>query len=142
MRLPSGRWACRPAAPARRVVYLYLAVGGALGTIARFGVGGWIETLAAEGFPWPTFGVNIAGSLLLGTIIGYEQLGGLSADMRALIAVGFCGAFTTFSTFSLETFSLLQRGETARAAVYALGSVLLGLIGVFAGFHLGTSLAR
>lgn len=123
------------------MTYLYLAIGGALGTVARFSVSGWIQTLAAQNFPWPTFGVNMMGSVLLGALIGYEQVGPLSMDLRALLAVGFCGAFTTFSTFSMETFSLLQRGEVTRAALYALGSLLIGLVGVLVGFHFGGSIA-
>lgn len=124
------------------VIYLYLALGGAAGTLARFGISGWIGPIGATDFPWGTFSVNIAGSLLLGLLMRWLEASAWTADTRALLTVGFCGAFTTFSTFSLETLGLLQAGAWGRAALYAFGSVSLGLVAVGLGFLIAGPLVR
>lgn len=120
-----------------QMLVLYIALGGALGAVARYGVGSWIHAWAGSAFPWGTFAINAAGSFLIGFSLRYLE--GLSAapELRALLTVGFLGAFTTFSTFSYETFSLVQDGAWARAGLYALGSLLVGLVAVGSGLALG-----
>jgi CrcB protein len=115
------------------VTALYVALGGAAGALARFALGGWVTRWAGPGFPWATFGINLAGSLLLGWLL--RALPGHPAEvqLRALLTVGFCGAFTTFSTFGWETAELLRRGAHGTAAAYVGGSVVLSVVGVFAG---------
>lgn len=110
---------------------LYVALGGAAGSLARFALAGWIAGRTAGGFPWATLAVNLSGCILLGVVIRMVPL--QTAELRALLAVGFCGAFTTFSTFGYETLVLLQRGAHAEAAAYVLGSVVLGTAGVALG---------
>ena len=119
------------------MILLYLAAGGIAGTWARHGLGRWVQASAGDGFPWGTFVVNLLGSFLLGFLIRAMEGASVSPETRAMLTVGFCGAFTTFSTFTHETVVLLQEGAWARAAAYALGSLLLGLAALAAG--LGTA---
>jgi CrcB protein len=119
------------------MILLYLAAGGIAGTWARYGLGRWVQASAGEGFPWGTFAVNLLGSFLLGLLLRSTESAPVSPETRAMLTVGFCGAFTTFSTFTHETVVLLQEGAWARAAAYALGSLLLGLAALAAG--LGTA---
>ena len=118
--------------------YLYVAVGGAIGAVLRFAVGGWVTTWVDPGFPWATFVVNLSGSLLLGLLLGVLPDLATAPELRALLAVGFCGAFTTFSTFSYETVALLQDGSYGLAGAYTGGSVLLAVFGVATGLWIGT----
>jgi CrcB protein len=105
-----------------------LVVGGALGAPARYFVDGWVEPRVRTLFPWGTFVVNVTGSLVLGVTTGLALYHGLGDVPRAAIATGFCGAYTTFSTFSYETVELLELGEHRRAVANALGSVAAGLV--------------
>lgn len=118
------------------MILLALAAGGVLGTLARYGLAGWVHTWAGTGFPWGTFAVNVLGSFLLGFALRGSEVVSLSTETRALLTTGFCGAFTTFSTLSWETVALLQAGAWARAGAYALGSLGLGLAAVWAGLSL------
>ena len=112
-------------------MYLVVAAGGALGAMARYRADSLIGRWAGAGFPWGTVAVNLIGSLLLGLLIGAAAHGlHLSQEMRALVVTGFLGAFTTFSTFSLNTVTLIERGDTGAALGYVLGSVVFG-IGLF-----------
>ncbi len=115
------------------MILLYLAAGGIAGTWARYGLGRWVQASAGEGFPWGTFAVNLLGSFLLGFLLRSTESASVSPETRAMLTVGFCGAFTTFSTFTHETVVLLQEGAWARAVAYALGSLLLGLAALAAG---------
>jgi len=124
------------------LLYLYLSAGGVIGTLARYGLGKWIPTWAGTDFPWHTFAINLAGSLVLGFAMRAFETLPVTPEVRGLIAVGFCGAFTTFSTFSFETVTLLQDGHWARAALYAVGSVAVGLLAVFAGLALASAAFR
>ena len=112
---------------------LYIALGGAAGTVARYAVGGWVHERVGFGFPWGTLVVNVLGSLLIGFALRYLEATRFTPDVRALITVGILGAFTTFSTYSYETVALLEDGEWWRAGSYAVGSLLLGLAAVYAG---------
>jgi CrcB protein len=124
------------------MVYVYLAAGGVLGTWARYGLGGWIHSWAGTYLPWGTFVINVVGSFLLGFLTRGMQVAPLSVEMRTLLTVGFCGAFTTFSTFSYETVMLMQEGAWTRASIYALGSVGVGVLALFAGITLATMMLR
>jgi CrcB protein len=116
---------------------IYVAVGSALGGMSRYVIGGLIQHLAETSFPTGTLFVNFSGSLLLGLIIRYAlETPGFSPEIRALLTVGFCGGYTTFSTFSYETMVLLESGEWLRAGLYVAASLLLSLAGTFLGFAL------
>jgi len=130
--LPS-RWRRRIPHPRIPLLLFYLAAGGVAGTLARYGLGRWIPTWAGTDFPWHTLAINLAGSFVLGFAMRAAETLPVSPEVRGMVTVGFCGAFTTFSTFSLETVTLLQEGEWARGAAYALGSVAAGVLAVMAG---------
>jgi CrcB protein len=118
---------------------LYIALGGVAGTLSRYGLEGWIQTRTATGFPLGTLTVNLAGSLLLGFILRLATgTAVISPDVRAGLTIGFCGAFTTMSTFSYESVSLLNDGDYVRAAVYMSGTILGCVVAVV----LGTALAN
>jgi fluoride exporter len=121
---------------------LAIAFAGAIGTLARFGIGGWIEERAGSGFPWATLLINIAGSLILAFTFRFAEGVVVRPELRALVSVGFCGAFTTFSTFSYETVRLLENGQWNRAVLYVGTSVLLAMAGTFAGFQLAATILR
>ncbi len=88
-------------------------------------------------FPWGTLLINVSGSLILGFIMHYAlATPNVSVEMRALLTTGFCGGYTTFSTYSYETATLMEDGQFGRAGTYALASVLLALAGTFGGFAL------
>lgn len=114
---------------------LYIAIGSALGGMGRYLLGGLAQRLLATTFPAGTLLVNISGSFLLGAILRYAvETPTLTPEMRALLTIGFCGGYTTFSTFSYETLAMLEDGEWTRAGVYVLASVVLSLLGTFLGF--------
>jgi CrcB protein len=116
-----------------------VTAGGAVGSLLRFVVGRWVDArFTAGGLPWGTFTVNVAGSFILG-VLALWVLERLPAEYRGvylLLGTGFCGGFTTFSTFSYEAARLLEDGSVGRAAAYMLASVLFSLAAVFAGFAL------
>ena len=118
-----------------------VAAGGALGAVARYGVGVLVVRLgvATGGLPVGTWTVNLVGSFLLGLAVPLLAGGG-SAGARLVIAVGFLGSFTTFSTFSLDTLALWETGQTGWAVANAGGSVLFGLAGAVLGLWIGRSL--
>ncbi len=102
------------------------AVGGALGTVARFGLRYWAIKLALPIF-YSTLLVNLSGSLLIGILLGVVRDQRWAPEVFLLLGVGFLGGFTTFSSFSWETFELIKKGESVLAFAYAAGSILLGL---------------
>lgn len=112
-----------------------VAAGGAAGSLARYGVGLWAGPHAAPGFPWATFAVNVAGCLLLGLVLAALPAAP-AGPWRELLAVGFCGGFTTFSTFGAETVALLQARAYGVAAAYVALSVAVGLAAVAGGLRL------
>lgn len=121
---------------------LAIAAGGALGAVARHYVGGYVMRLTGMGFPFGTMTVNILGSLLMGVLIELLAVKlNASPVFRAFFAVGVLGGFTTFSTFSLETALLIERGAMMQAALYVGGSVILGVGALFAGLALVRGLA-
>ena len=115
---------------------LLVAVGSGLGGVLRYLVPCWIG--AAKGFPWATLTVNVVGSLLIGILSGLlARHGGSSAEsIWCFAVVGFCGGFTTFSTFSNETFRMLENNQWLSAAGYVGISVAAGLAAVFVGYWL------
>ena len=112
---------------------IWVALGGALGAVGRYLVGLSLKT--ASGFPWATICVNILGSLLMGLVIGWlsRQNGGSDA-LRLFVAVGILGGFTTFSAFSMDLFTLLERRDIAATMLYLGGSLLGGLVAFIIGF--------
>jgi fluoride exporter len=122
--------------------YLIIGVGGFLGANARYVVGGWITQQWGSQFPWGTFVINVTGSFLLGLLMAYLNSRPLvSPQYRLFFAVGFLGAYTTFSTFSYETLRLVQDQNIGAALLNIGGSVVLGLVGVVLGVWLGRFLA-
>lgn len=116
---------------------LLVGVGGFAGSIARFLVSTWASRWSEGPFPWGTFGVNLAGCLLIGLLAGaLEGRDLLAMEARLLLMAGLLGGFTTFSAFGLETFNLLRAARPLLATAYAGGSLLLGLAAVWAG-HTG-----
>lgn len=122
------------------MIRLAIAVGGVVGALARFGVGQALAAWTGSAFPWPTLLINLSGSLLLGTLMQTLPLMTVSAATRAGLTVGLCGGFTTFSTFSFETVSLLQRGAWAPAILYAGASAAGAMAGVVIGMAGGARL--
>ncbi|MCY4237848.1 MAG: fluoride efflux transporter CrcB [Rhodospirillaceae bacterium] len=117
---------------------LAVALGGAIGAVARYGVGVWTGRVLGHGFPWATIIVNITGSLILGFLISYMALRTqFPAEWRAFLAVGVLGAFTTFSTFSLDATTLMQRGAIGSAVFYVLMSVPGAILTFWGGQRLG-----
>jgi len=113
----------------------YIAVGSAIGGVSRYLVGGLSQRLAGGMFPTGTLLINITGSFLLGLILRYGvETATLSPEIRAFLTVGFCGGYTTFSTFSYETVALAEDGQWTRAALYVTLSVGLSLVATFVGF--------
>jgi CrcB protein len=113
----------------------YIATGGAIGSVVRFLLGSLIQERAGSGFPLGTLFINVTGSFVLGLVMDYAlATPALSREVRALLATGFCGGYTTFSTFSYETARLIQDGDYRRAGLYVGLSVLGSIAGAFAGF--------
>jgi fluoride exporter len=110
------------------MLIVVLAIGGALGAPARYFVDGWVEPRVRSVFPWGTFVINVTGSFVLGIITGLALYHGLGDVPHAALATGFCGAYTTFSTYSYETVQLIETGVHVRAIGNALGSIALGLV--------------
>jgi CrcB protein len=115
----------------------YVALGGAVGSVARYFVGTLIQGRGLATFPLGTLVVNVTGSLLLGILMGLPLSAGPAAkEIRAFLTTGICGGYTTFSTFSVETVRLIQEGDRPRAALYIGLSVALSLAAAGAGFAL------
>jgi CrcB protein len=120
------------------MTYLAISLGAVLGANARFLVGGWVADRFGSSFPFGTFVINVTGSLLIGIVLTLSTERLVPDWFRPLLAIGFLGSYTTFSTFSYETLSLVQSGAWAAAAVNVGASVTAALAGVYA----GTVLAR
>jgi CrcB protein len=115
--------------------YLLVAIGGALGSMARYGTGVLVGKAWSASFPLGTMLINIVGSVAMGLFIGYlvRTTPAWQADARLFVAIGVLGGFTTFSSFSLDAVSMLERGELGLALFYVLGSVIIGIAALFAG---------
>jgi fluoride exporter len=114
--------------------FVLLAVGGGAGANARYWLGAAVKhAYGTLGFPWHTFAINVSGSIVLGFVAGLclNQPDDARKNWYLLLGTGFCGGFTTFSTFSLETLELLQAQRFGSATAYVFGSVAAGLLGVW-----------
>jgi fluoride exporter len=120
--------------------WLAVALGGALGSLARFWLAAAMTMLTGPRFPWGTLLINILGSFVIGVVAAVTLTPARVAmhpDLRVFLMVGVCGGFTTFSAFSLQTLELLQSGDAWPAAGYIAGSVVLCLAAVWGGWLLG-----
>lgn len=119
--------------------YGYVALGGAIGSMLRFGINRWLTLLLGDALPWGTILINICGAFVIGLFAAYFEGSARSfipVEVRQFVLVGLCGGFTTFSSFSLQTMVLLNAGETGRAMLNVALSVALCLIAVTLGYML------
>lgn len=118
---------------------LLVFIGGGTGSIARYLLGKLIND-PSQGIPYGTFAANIIGSLLIGVILGWAlKNDSLTSNTTLLLATGFCGGFTTFSTFAYENHVLLKSGDLMTFALYAIASFAIGILAVFGGIELAKS---
>ena len=125
------------------VSYFWIAVGSALGGVARYWCSDVAARLVGEAFPWGTLVVNILGSFVIGffaTLTGPNGRLEVSLPARQFVTIGLCGGYTTFSSFSGQTLSLMQDGQSFRAGAYIVASVVCCLVAVWAGYLLAASL--
>jgi CrcB protein len=118
-----------------------VAVGGAIGSVFRYLVGVWAVRLFGPSFPWGTFAVNVIGSFFIGLMV--EMIArrfNASAEMRVFIVTGIIGGFTTWSSFTLDTMVLLERGAAFAAFAYLAGSLVISFAAIFAGLALGRAM--
>ena len=123
----------------------WIGLGGVLGANARYWLGEWVTARAGAAFPWATFLINVSGSFLLGVFLAVTAERATTDSpphLHLFFAVGFLGAYTTFSTFAFETYTLASTGGLTRAFANALGSLLAGFAGVWLGMLLGKAFAR
>ena len=121
--------------------WLWVALGGALGSMARWALSGVVQRWSGTAFPWGTFAVNLLGSLLIGAVTALALERALvPPPARLFLVTGVLGGFTTFSALSYETFALLRDGQWLAAAGYALGSVVAGVGATVAGYGLALRL--
>jgi fluoride exporter len=121
------------------LAWLAVAVGGAIGSLARFWITLAMTALTGPQFPWGTLLINVLGSFVIGLVAGFTLVPARVAmhpDLRIFLMTGFCGGFTTFSSFSLQTLELMQAGELVQALGYVLGSVVLCILFTFGGWAL------
>jgi len=118
---------------------LLVFLGGGLGSLCRYGFGYFLDN-SQNVFPWATFTVNILACIVLGVLLGIEVKTGLKSTYKLLFATGFCGGFSTFSTFSGEALALIQDGNIATALLYIGCSIIAGLIAVYLGYQVFCSI--
>lgn len=118
------------------MAFFWVFLGGGLGSISRYGIARGLGPQHFS-FPWATFVANLLACFLLGFLVALHAKGLLKAHLPYLLMTGFCGGFSTFSTFAYESFLLLQNGQTSMAFLNILGSCLLGLAGIYLGLRLG-----
>lgn len=111
---------------------LLVALGGAAGSVCRYLLSG----INTSSFPWGTYVVNIVGSLFIGLLVGLVGRGSLSPEMKLLLVTGFCGGFTTFSTFANESFAMMKAGDVMLSTLYIGASIVIGIMAVWAGMRL------
>ena len=116
---------------------LLVALGGAVGSAARYVVSRYVGETVASVFPWPTFAVNIVGCLIIGLLSTLVSAGTLTPAMKLILITGFCGGFTTFSTFANENLSLMRTGDMLVAALYIGLSMICGIIAAYVGMKIG-----
>lgn len=121
------------------MTFLWVAIAGAIGAPARFLLDAWVQHRTDRIFPWGTFVINTSGSLILGFVTGLVLYHGLPNTPRLLIGTGFCGAYTTFSTFTLESVRLAEDRAVPAAFGNVLGSMVAGLLGAALGLVLAAA---
>jgi CrcB protein len=113
------------------VNWLAVAIGGALGSVARYALSSWIFDITSNKFPYATLIVNVAGSFVMGILfVLIVERAVLPAEMRSLLMIGFIGAFTTFSAFSLDALGLWQNGHVLMSVIYMIATVILCLVAI------------
>ena len=118
-------------------ILLLVGAGGFLGSIARYLIAVWLTEHFPSAFPYGTFAANILGCLLIGIIFGLGQrYEWMTPELLIFLATGFCGGFTTFSSFSFENLNLLQNANYLSFGIYAVGSFAVGILAVFGGISL------
>ena len=127
------------------MIYLWIALGSAIGGVGRYWCSGFIATHVGETFPWGTLFVNVAGSLAIGLFATLTAPDGrllVGPGGRQFVMLGIFGGFTTFSSFSLQTLNLVREGEWLWAGAYIAGSLVFCLLGVWLGHILGLAINR
>ncbi len=119
---------------------LLVLLGGMIGAPARYLTDRAVQAGHDSVFPWGTFAVNLAGSLILGVLLGAEHHLGLSSSVLLLLGTGFCGGLTTFSTFGYETLRLLEDGAIGEAGLNVIGSLAIGVLAAWLGYRLALAL--
>lgn len=120
--------------------FLLVFLGGGLGSASRYFIGIWLNS-PTRAIPFGTLTVNILGSLLIGLILGWSlKSNTMHANAILILATGFCGGFTTFSTFAYENYSLLKSGDMGTFLIYTLTSLALGILAVFVGISISKAL--
>jgi fluoride exporter len=129
---------CAPAGTISNVTLLLVGLGGFLGAATRYLVDGWVSAATGGTFPWGTLAINLSGSFILGVLFAIAtERAILPADVRPAVMIGFVGAYTTFSTWMLESARLIEDGALAAAFLNVGGSVVLGIIAIFLGLAVG-----
>jgi CrcB protein len=119
------------------VALINVALGGALGSVARYMIGIYAGRLLGTAFPWGTLFINVSGSFLIGAFAeAFALRWDTTQSTRIFLVVGICGGYTTFSTFSLEIVTLIGRGEMLAASAYAVASVALSVAALYAALHI------
>jgi len=135
--MASQRARRRPKDFVRLITYLWIGLGGALGSMARYGCSSLAARWIGETFPWGTLIINIVGSLVIGffaTLTGPDGRALVAPDARQFVMVGICGGYTTFSSFSLQTLNLVRDGDMLKAGANIVASVVACLLAVWLGY--------
>jgi CrcB protein len=125
------------------VIYLWIALGSALGGVARYWCSDFVAANVGEAFPWGTILVNVVGSFIIGFFVAITDSNGrfiVSPEIKLFITIGICGGFTTFSSFSIQTLNLMHEGDFFRAGANILLSIVLCLAFVWLGYVLATNI--
>lgn len=116
------------------MIYFWVFVGGGLGSLCRFGLAQWLNR--SEAYPWGTFLANGLSCIILGVLVALVSKQSLSSEFRLLLITGFCGGFSTFSTFSNELLQMLRQANYLAAGSYLLGSITFGLFAIWLGMRI------
>jgi fluoride exporter len=120
------------------IAFWLVGLGGIIGTLCRFYLGRWVVIKTGTSFPWGTWVINLTGSLILGMLFALHNREALTDEIWWLLGVGFCGAYTTFSTFGYEVQQLIEKKHVIAAAIYMLSSIGLGLLVAWCGMVIST----
>lgn len=118
------------------MTYFWVFLGGGLGSMLRYGIAKQINT-ESWSWPWATFLANLLACLCLGVLVALNSKGILKGNLPVLLMTGFCGGFSTFSTFAYESLVLFQNGQTQAALLNIFGSLIFGMLGLYLGIKLG-----